>query len=302
MGDDMERRVTAGSEDADMRVLGRGWNWVSVAGGDMIAGRSYTPVEEAAGDRVVVLNDKGAETLFGRRDPVGQTVKIGGQPYRVLGVFKQPPSLFQAIGGSVAIVPYVTYRRHISEWNDWAFALVRPRPGVPQREAVDDVVTLLRRVRGLRPAQQNNFDIVTQEKILENWNKTAGMFFLVMIALSGVGLMVGGIGVVAIMMISVTERTREIGVRKALGATRREILWQFLVEAATLTFIGGAIGMLAGGGIVLLINALTPLQAAVPVWSVVAALCASVFTGIVFGIVPANRASRLDPVEALRYE
>jgi putative ABC transport system permease protein len=114
--------------------------------------------------------------------------------------------------------------------------------------------------------------------------------------------MVGGIGVVAIMMISVTERTREIGVRKALGATRREILWQFLVEAATLTAIGGAVGMIAGGCIVLLINALTPLQAAVPLWSVVAALGASVFTGIVFGIVPANRASRLDPVEALRYE
>jgi putative ABC transport system permease protein len=302
MGDDQQRRVTAGTQDVDMRVLGRGWDWVSVAGGDMLTGRSYTPAEEAAGDRVAVLNDKGAEALFGRRDPVGQSVRIAGQPYRVLGVFKQPPSLFQALGGSVVIVPYLTYRRHISQFNDWAFALIRPHAGVPQREAIDDVVTLLRMDRGLRPAQANNFDIVTQDKILENWNKTAGMFFLVMIALSAVGLMVGGIGVVAIMMISVTERTREIGVRKALGATRREILWQFLVEAATLTFIGGAIGMIAGGAIVLLINTLTPIQAAVPMWSVVAALGASIFTGVVFGIVPANRAARLDPVEALRYE
>jgi putative ABC transport system permease protein len=302
MGDDMQRRVTAGPQDVDMRIVGRGFNWPTVAGGDMLAGRSYSEVEEAAGDRVVVLNDKGADALFGRRDPVGQSVRIAGQPYRVIGVFKQPPSLFQALSGSVAIVPYVTYRRHISQWNDWAFALVRPRPGVPQREAMDDVVTLMRRIRGLRPGDENNFHIVTQEKILENWNKTAGMFFLVMIALSGVGLMVGGIGVVAIMMISVTERTREIGVRKALGATRTEILWQFLVEAATLTFVGGAIGMAAGGAIALLINALTPIQAAVPMWSIVAALGASVLTGIVFGIVPANRASRLDPVEALRYE
>jgi putative ABC transport system permease protein len=128
------------------------------------------------------------------------------------------------------------------------------------------------------------------------------MFFLVMISLSAIGLLVGGIGVIAIMMISVTERTREIGVRKALGATRTEILWQFLVEAATLTLIGGAVGMVLGGGGVYLVKALTPLPASVPPWSIIAALGASVLTGVVFGIVPANRAARLDPVEALRYE
>jgi len=167
---------------------------------------------------------------------------------------------------------------------------------------VDDVTTALRRSRGLRPAQENNFAIFTQDRILQDWNQATGMFFLVMIALSAIGLLVGGIGVVAIMMISVTERTREIGVRKALGATRREILWQFLVEASTLTLIGGAVGMLLGGGGVYLVNALTPLPATVPMWSIVAALATSALTGIVFGIVPANKAARLDPVEALRYE
>src|SRR3989449_964073 len=133
-------------------------------------------------------------------------------------------------------------------------------------------------------------------------NKVTGMFFLVMLVLSSIALMVGGVGVVAIMMISVTERTREIGVRKALGATRRAILWQFLVEAATLTLVGGAAGMLVGGFVAWLVSRLTPIPAHVPVWSIVAALTASALTGIGFGLYPASRASRLDPVEALRYE
>ncbi|MBI2402496.1 MAG: FtsX-like permease family protein, partial [Gemmatimonadetes bacterium] len=136
----------------------------------------------------------------------------------------------------------------------------------------------------------------------QTWNNVTGVFFLVMIALSSVGLMVGGVGVVAIMMISVTERTREIGVRKALGARRREILWQFLVEAATLTAVGGAAGMVLGGVIAAVVNSATPIPAVVPLWSIIVALLASVLTGVGFGLYPAARAARLDPVEALRYE
>jgi putative ABC transport system permease protein len=169
-------------------------------------------------------------------------------------------------------------------------------------DAIDDVTATMRSMRQLRPADENNFSIVTQDKLLQQWDQTAGIFFLVMIALSSVGLMVGGVGVVAIMMISVTERTREIGVRKALGARRREILWQFLVEAATLTLIGGASGMALGAVITFIVKAATPLPAAIPFWSVVAALAMSVLTGVVFGLYPAARAARLDPVEALRYE
>lgn len=137
---------------------------------------------------------------------------------------------------------------------------------------------------------------------MQMFNRLTGAFFLVMLVLSSIGLMVGGVGVVAIMMISVTERTREIGVRKALGATRREILWQFLVESMTVTLVGGAIGVLFGGGGAMLLGALTPIPAAVPLWSVVAALAVSAVAGIGFGLYPANRAASLDPVEALRYE
>ena len=143
---------------------------------------------------------------------------------------------------------------------------------------------------------------MTQEKYLQAINSMTLLFKILMVSLSSVGLMVGGIGVVAIMMISVTERTREIGVRKALGATRQTILWQFLVEAATLTLVGGMVGMIVGGTIAFLIGALTPVPAYVPIGSVILALAAAAITGVLFGIYPASRAARLDPVEALRYE
>src|SRR3989441_3796765 len=153
---------------------------------------------------------------------------------------------------------------------------------------MDEVVATLRSVRGLKPGQENNFSIVTQDKLLDSWNKVTGMFFLVMLVLSSIALMVGGVGVVAIMMISVTERTREIGVRKALGATRRAILWQFLVEAATLTLVGGAAGVLVGGGRAGLVSRFTPLPPPLPGLSLVAGPTAFAPPGLRFGAVPGS--------------
>jgi putative ABC transport system permease protein len=218
-------------------------------------------------------------------------------------VFNPPPDVFGQGNTPLAIIPHATYVKYLRTYrrsiDDF---MVTPIAGVTVADAIEDVIATMRSVRKLRPGEENNFEVITQDKLLESFNQVTGMFFLIMIALSGVALMVGGIGVVAIMMISVTERTREIGVRKALGAKKREIMWQFLVEAATLTLIGGIIGMVAGGGLTFLVKTFSPLPASVPFWSVVAALCAATFTGVGFGLYPAARAARLNPVDALRYE
>jgi putative ABC transport system permease protein len=283
-------------------VIGRGPQWIAVSGGDVYPGRSFTRVEHEANSRVVVVNEKLSDELFGRRDPIGKRIKIAGVPYRVIGLYTPPPDLFGAGNRPQAVVPHNTFNKHVPHWRGGMALMLAPAPGVTVPDAIDDVTAALRSVRGLRPGEENNFDIVTQDKLLESWNGMTGVFFMVMLGLSSVGLLVGGVGVVAIMMISVTERTREIGVRKALGAKRREILWQFLVEAATLTMVGGAIGMILGGTLTLVARATTPLPAVVPLWSIIAALGVSALTGVGFGLFPAMRASRLDPVEALRYE
>jgi putative ABC transport system permease protein len=282
-------------------VQGRSENWLLVSGGQL-AGRSFTRIENLTHARVTVITAKLAERLFGQLDPVGKTIRLGSGPFEVIGVYTAPPNLFGEGEGPRAVVPHGTLKKYFNTQWGWMSFTVRPADTVTVDRAIDDVTIALRSSRGLRPGQETNFDVVTQDKLLESWNKVTGVFFLVMIVLSGVGLMVGGVGVVAIMMISVTERTREIGVRKALGATKRAILWQFLVEASTVTLVGGAVGMILGGAVAFIVASVTPLPAAVPLWSVVTALVAAALTGILFGIYPAARAARLDPVEALRYE
>ncbi|MEO7102718.1 MAG: ABC transporter permease [Gemmatimonadaceae bacterium] len=277
-------------------------NWTEVDGSDISPGRTFTTAENASGAQVVLINDDMAKALFGEVDPIGKQISIKGNPFQVIGVYHYIASFLSGGKGAKAIVPLEAAFRHLGTGQRGIQLTVKPAAGVERDDAIDAVTAALRGQRGLKPGADNTFAIITQDKLFETYNKIFGMFFIVMIALSAVGTLVGGVGVIAIMMISVTERTREIGVRKALGATRKTILWQFLVEAVTLTGIGAFVGMFVGWIGTLALRAFTPLAASIPLWSIGTAVGASVVTGIVFGMMPALKASRLDPVEALRYE
>ncbi len=283
-------------------------SWTGVDGGDIYPGRSFTAPENESGARVIILNEKLAKNLFGESDPMDKIVTVDNVQMQVIGIYHytaSPMGTPTSAGGGdspKAIVPYETARRHMNLWTRGTDLIIKPRPGVTVEEATDDVTAVLRARRGLKPARDNNFAIITQDRLMTVYDELFGTFFVVMLALSAVGLLVGGIGVIAIMMISVTERTREIGVRKALGATRATILWQFLVEAVTLTGIGAILGLLAGILVAFIVRTLTPVPASTPLTWVAMALGMTVFTGILFGMLPAIRASRLDPVAALRHE
>jgi putative ABC transport system permease protein len=287
---------------SEVKIAGFGWTWPQVNGGDILAGRNFTAIEYAAGIRVAVINDKLAQSLFPGLDPVGKRIKIYGQPFEVVGLHAEAASLFSDADEPRLAMPHTTFRKVADYWPGWMEIAVVPTESATIVETQEQVTAALRSRRGLRPGDDNNFALVTSDRVLEAFNSITAGFFIAMIALSSVGLMVGGVGVVAIMMISVTERTREIGVRKALGATRGEIMFQFLVEAATLTLVGCLIGMALGAGVAWGVRTFTPVPASVPLISVVAAVGASILTGVLFGLYPANKASKLDPVEALRYE
>jgi putative ABC transport system permease protein len=298
-----QRMEYQGNRTQTITIFGADDHFMDIQGGTLLRGRFFTK-GELSGDEVTVIESDVADRLFGDLDPIGRYIRVGATALQVIGIYQKPDNIFEPPGQQIgAVMPFETAHQnyHYDETNN-LFIAIRPRPG-QDPETVRDLATVaLRRVRNLRPGMPNTFDLITQDQILDVVGKFTTYFFLAMVSLSSVALLVGGIGVMAIMMVSVTDRTREIGLRKALGATRREILWQFLVEAATLTLVGGLVGIVFGLGAGELMKAALDLRSGVPLWSAGLACAVSIGIGLVFGLYPANRAARMDPVEALRHE
>ena len=256
-------------------------------------------------DNVAVIGVDVVHALFPYEDPLDKEVRIDGNPYRVVGVMEPLGSFFGQSRDNSIFIPISTFDKYYPDRpfpEVVFFIIIRPQSRAYVKTALDEITDILRRRRHVPLGAPNNFGITSQDSLLDIYNQLTGATALVLTAISFVALMIGGIGVMNIMLVSVTERTKEIGVRKAVGATRLNILSQFLIEAVVLTGLGGLAGLIVGELFAFLINKYSPLPAFVPIWAVAVGIGISAGVGIVFGLWPAWKAARLDPIEALRWE
>ena len=279
---------------------------------EVTEGRFFTPGETRRRAQVVVLGLTPAQALFPNTDPIGKRVRVGNLRYTVIGVTGETPSPggFNMGQDDFVVIPHTTYQKQFGIRATRAFGgemravmiAAVPHEDIDRADAMADIERVMRIRHRLRLDEENDFELMTQDAILGLWDQISGATFLSLIVISSIALLVGGIGVMGIMTISVTERTREIGTRRAIGAKRREILWQFLLEASFLTAVGGVLGIALGSAIGIGVHFATGFPISLPWWSFALGLGFSAGVGILFGMFPAIKAARLDPIEALRYE
>jgi putative ABC transport system permease protein len=291
-----------GQDIVDGQLFGATANDFAITGADLADGRLFTDVDDRHRRDVAVIGSEVVKRFFASEDPIGKAVLLDGHNFTVIGTLAQRKQfLGSADNDTVAAIPYWTYKKYYPQIRDnWVNALA-----VPGRmdQAIDEVRATLRRRRHVKPSEPDNFSVSTADSIVQQFKQIISTVAVVMVVLSSIGLLVGGIGVMNIMLVSVTERTREIGVRKAIGARRSDIAWQFLLEAMTLTGAGGLMGIFIGWLLSTTIRAIIPnMPTTVPFWSVVAGFMVAVSVGLFFGLWPALKAARLDPITALRYE
>ncbi|MBP1595789.1 MAG: macB 48 [Acidobacteria bacterium] len=282
-------------------IQGRSENYPMMGRWDLKDGRHFTTQEIEHSKDVVVLGFDAADRLYPSVDPIGKEIRIAGLPFRVIGVLAQKPG---GLGGNpnlLAVIPITSFQKMFGTRRSLMVS-IKPA-GLDQVQAcVDQTRMVMRGLRRLGPKREDNFAIVTQDNLLNLWGNISSQIFMVLIGIVSISLVVGGIVIMNIMLVSVTERTREIGIRKAVGATRINILWQFLVEAITLSSVGGVLGIAAGFVIAALIAYFSPLPYAIKVWSILMGMGVTFAVGVFFGAYPAMQAAKLDPIEALRYE
>jgi putative ABC transport system permease protein len=285
-----------------IQVMGSTQNFGSMYSITIEYGRFFTEFESDRSRRVIVLGYGPAKDLFPHRDPIGKWIKIGNHRYEVVGTMATREHIFGSISDNYAVIPYTTYEKDLGfRFDDYQMGITI-KPEYELEEGVEEVHAMMRASRKVAPGEENDFYITTSEGFREMLGSIMTYIGLVLVVISSIGLMVGGIGVMNIMLISVTERTREVGVRMAMGARRTDIMQQFLIEAATLTGAGGMLGiffgLLTARGVARLIR----FPYSVPFVWIIIAFVFSASIGLIFGLYPANRAARMDPIKALHYE
>jgi putative ABC transport system permease protein len=299
-----DTRALARFRDKEVRqvnIRGRGPGYEVIDDLAISSGRHLTELDDQRRRMVCVLGSEVAQELFPHGDPIGQPVRLGAETYEVVGVIGDKGKMFGQSQDRFAAIPIRTFQKYKQERGSFGIA-VKSLDQASMPTAQQEVRNVLRGRRHLRPGQPDNFGITTSENVMELYHNLTGGIFVVTVGVAAISLLVGGIVIMNIMLVSVTERTREIGIRKAMGARRRDILAQFLVEATTLSLSGGLIGIGVGVALALLAGAVTPLPTAVSWPAILLGVAMSGIIGIFFGSYPAWRAARLDPIEALRYE
>jgi len=292
-----------GKQAKDIELMGTEPSYFEIKNVEIASGRIFTPQEVRAGIPVIVLGSELGEKLFAGLDPLGKDVTIAGLPYRVIGVAKKRGTLFGISLDKFAVMPFrAPARRYICPLNILDELQIKTANPTLMLTAMAETEAIMRSRRGLKPGQENNFDLQNASGALDGWKKISKVLFTALPGLVAISLVVGGIVIMNIMLMAVAERTREIGIRKALGAKRRDILAQFVIESATLSTVGAGLGIGTGIGLAFVVRAATPLPAAVAPWSILVGVALGIIVGVVAGVYPATRASKLDPIAALRAE